>query len=186
MFERILKLGAPNALRRYAGTYEWKQPTDLATITEARQLMDLLRREAQRYRQYGLSMPPMTMLAVDGGGQPAKFVNVQEMIDAGFSEEKPIHILIEVEQGAKRRTDADLGDESIHPAETYGAFHVEVFDTAYAIATDRDRGLRQFFAGMDAAAQRGAEISAQVEKDQPAPEAPAEEPADKPAKKAKA
>lgn len=182
MFERILKTGAPNALRRYAGTYEGKQPTDLATIREARQLMDLLRQQAPRYREYGLAMPPMTMLAIDGGGQQAKFVNVQEMIDAGFSEEKPIHILIEVEQGAKRRTDADLGDESIHPAETYGAFHVEVFDTAYAIAADNDRGLRQFFAGMDAAAKRGAEIAAQVGNEAPA----AEKPAEAPAKKAKA
>ena len=173
MFERIVKLGSPNALRTYAGTYEGKQPTDLATINEARQLIDLLSREAPKYRQFGLAMPPMKMLAIDGGGQQAKYIDVEEMLSAGFSGDKPIHILIEVEQGAKRRTDSDLGDESIHPAETYGAFHVEVFDTAYAIALDRDGGLRRFFSSMDAAAEAGSAIAARVEEEQSEQPAPA-------------
>jgi len=167
MFERIVKLGSPNALRTYSGTYEGKQPTDLATINEARQLIDLLSREAPKYRQFGLAMPPMKMLAIDGGGQQAKYIDVEEMLSAGFSGDKPIHILIEVEQGAKRRTDSDLGDESIHPSETYGAFYVEVFDTAYSIALDRDGGLRRFFDGLDNAAEVGAAISARVEEEQP-------------------
>ena len=146
MFERILETGAPSALKTYAGTYEGKNPMVLATITEGRQLADVLNTQSPRFRN-GMQMPPMSLVAIGAkGGPTAKYIPVDEMLDAGFSPDKPIHLQLRVQFGSPA-ANADEADQE-QPGKK-GSVMLEVFDACYQIAKARTLGESDMvFAGL--------------------------------------
>ncbi len=171
MFDRIFNSGAPDALKKYKATYEGKQVTDLATINEGRQLMDLLQAEAPKFRKGSIGLPPASLLAIGGGGLQKGYIPISEMVDDGFSADVPIHLQLEIEQGAARDTSDDVGGEH---AATKGAVLLEVFDTIYSIVSAertggkgaRDLALRGIFQTIDDAAAAGASFAVKAK---PAP-----------------
>lgn len=94
-FARVINTGSKDANKTYATTYEGKSPSDLATITEGRQLVDFLQSQSSLYRKYGLALPPTSLMAL-GGAPVSNMIPIQEMLDAGFSPEKPIHLYFQV------------------------------------------------------------------------------------------
>lgn len=149
-FERIAKAGKPDALRKYASTYEGKQASDLATVAEGWELIDLLKMESPRFRN-GLSLPASKLYAIGTkGGPQGGFISADEMVGEGFPNDKPVHLVLLIEQGPPR-VNADDGQdgEFLEPAKQKGAVKIEVFDACYAIATDGDLGLRRAFDDID-------------------------------------
>ena len=65
------------------------------------------------------------------GGPTAKYIPVDEMLDAGFSPDKPIHLQLRIQFGSPA-AGADEGDQE-HPGKK-GSVMLEVFDACYQIA----------------------------------------------------
>jgi len=144
MYDRIVRIGQPGALRQYAGTFEGKNPWDLATIAEARQLQQDLANNASAYRG-GLGMPVTRIVAIDSSRQPADHVPIETLIEAGFATDKPLHLQLIVEQGAERDKSSDTGGADLHPVGTAGGAMIEVFDACFQIGKYGVDGYRRVF-----------------------------------------
>lgn len=129
----------------YKSTYEGKLSTDLATITEGRILMGELQKNAPRFRG-GLGLPEASLLAIGSNGGPtAIYIPVDELVDNGFQEDKHIHLQLKIEQGPKRSTDDDFGDEYINPFKTTNGVMLEVRDSLDIVRKYGDFGFQRLF-----------------------------------------
>lgn len=153
VFDRILKLGNPAALRKYAGTYKDKSIADVASIAEGWNLIDSLIANATHYRDYGLSMPPARLIALNESAGQSLYVEVDLMVSEGFSTELPIHLFMAVEQGDPRDTSNDTGGPEKFPLKTQNGILMEVHDCCYRIAAYGDTGYQMIFDEIDMAAQ---------------------------------
>jgi hypothetical protein len=130
MFERIVKVGKPDALKKYASTFAGKLETDTATIEEARLLSHLLSVESPNFRN-GLALPKPDFIA-NGGGVGETYFDVAEMLADGFPIDKPIHLHLRYDMGGKIRM-------------------IEVHDAAYQVAVHGRAGYRGIFTDLDRA-----------------------------------
>lgn len=128
MFERILSIGKPDVIQKYAATFEGKQPSDCATIEEGKQLSLLLASASPRHRN-GLSLP-IPLLIANGGGLGETYFNAAEMLDEGFPANKPIHLHLRYDFGTHWRM-------------------IEVFDAAYQIASLGEVGYKRVFSSLE-------------------------------------
>lgn len=136
----------------YKSTYEGKLPTDLATITEGRILMGELQKNAPRFRG-GMGLPEASLLAIGSNGGPtAIYIPVDELVANGFSDSQPIHLQLKIEQGHKRSTDDDFGDEYINPFRTTNGVMLEVRDSLDIVRKYGDWGLERIFTQLSTAA----------------------------------
>lgn len=136
----------------YKSTYEGKLPTDLATITEGRILMGELQKNAPRFRG-GMGLPEASLLAIGSNGGPtAMYIPVDELVGNGFPESQPIHLQLKIEQGPKRSTDDDFGDEYINPFHTTNGVMLEVRDSLDIVRKYGDFGLQRIFTTINDAA----------------------------------
>jgi hypothetical protein len=141
MFERIVKVAGESRADKYASTYRGKQPTDLASITEAATLADLLATASPKYRN-GLSLPTPRIIATGIGIGKTEFNSVDMLLD-GFPVDKPAHLHLLYEFGPKRNEDDDAIQQS------KGFKKLEVFDAAYRIAAHGEQGYLAVFADLE-------------------------------------
>jgi hypothetical protein len=130
MFERIVRVGKPDILKKYASTFEGKSETDTATIAEGRLLAAELSKQSMKFRN-GLTLPAPKLIA-NGGGLGQTFFDAEEMAAEGFPPDKPIHLHIQYDMGGVIRM-------------------FEVYDSAYWIATLGEMGFRRIFNDLDRA-----------------------------------
>jgi hypothetical protein len=136
----------------YKSTYEGKLPTDLATITEGRILMAELQKNAPRFRG-GMGLPEASLLAIgSNGGRTALYIPIEELLNNGFSDSQLCHLQLKIEQGPKRSTDDDFGDEYINPFRTTNGVMLEVRDGLDIINKYGDFGLERIFTAISQAA----------------------------------
>jgi hypothetical protein len=128
MFDRIVNIGRPDILKRYASTFEGKSETDTATIAEGRLLAEELSAKSARYRN-GMALPTPKLIA-NGGGLGETYFDAEEMAKEGFPVNKPIHLHLRYEMGTVWRM-------------------IEVHDAAYQIATKGETGYRRIFNDLD-------------------------------------
>ncbi len=128
MFNRIVKVGKPDILKKYAATFDGKSVTDTATIEEGRELAVYLAANSPRLRN-GMSLPKPELIA-NGGGVGETYFDAEEMAAEGFPLDKPIHLHLRYKMG---------------PAERM----IEVHDAAYQIATLGDDGYRRQYNDLD-------------------------------------
>jgi hypothetical protein len=133
----------------YKSTYEGKLPADLASIEEGRILMGELQKHAPRFRG-GMGLPESSLLAIGSkGGPTALYIPVDELVANGFPESQPIHLQLKIEQGPKRSTDDDFGDEYINPFRTTNGVMLEVRDSLDIIRKYGDFGFQRLFTAIN-------------------------------------
>ena len=160
----------------YKSTYEGKLSTDLATIEEGRVLMGELQKNSPRFRG-GMGLPEASLLAIGSNGGPtAIYIPIAELIDNGFPENKPIHLQLKIEQGAKRSTDDDFGDEYINPFRTTNGVMLEVRDSLDIIRKYGDFGFQRLFTTINDAGNYAAPKVILASQFAPPPAAPVIEP----------
>ena len=128
MFDRIVRVGKPDLLKKYAATFEGKSETDTATVAEARLLASVLAANSARYRN-GMSLTTPKLIA-NGGGFGETYFDAEEMVREGFPTDKPIHLHLRYDMGTFERM-------------------IEVHDAAYWIATLGEMGYRRIFNDLD-------------------------------------
>jgi hypothetical protein len=128
MFDRIVRVGKPDILKKYAATFEGKSETDTATIAEGRLLAEELSAKSMRYRN-GMGLPTPLLIA-NGGGLGETYFDAEEMVREGFPADKPIHLHLRYDMGTFERM-------------------IEVHDAAYWIATKGETGYRRIYNDLD-------------------------------------
>lgn len=130
MFDRIVRVGKPDLLRKYAATFDGKSETDTATIAEGRLLAEELSAKSMRYRN-GMALPTPKLIA-NGAGVGETYFDAEEMAREGFPIDKPIHLHLRYEFGAMWRM-------------------IEVHDAAYQIAVVGEDGYRRIYNDLERA-----------------------------------
>lgn len=128
MFKRIVNIGRPDILKRYASTFEGKSETDTATVQEGRLLAEELSAKSSRYRN-GMGLPTPKLIA-NGGGLGETYFDAEEMAKEGFPTDKPIHLHLRYDMGQFERM-------------------IEVHDAAYWIATLGEMGYQRVYNDLD-------------------------------------
>ena len=128
MFDRIVKVGKPDILKKYQATFAGKLDTDTATIAEGRLLAEELSAKSARYR-YWMLLPTPKLIA-NGGGLGETYFDAEEMVREGFPADKPIHLHLRYDMGTFERM-------------------IEVHDAAYWIATLGETGYQRVYNDMD-------------------------------------
>jgi hypothetical protein len=124
MFDRIVRVGKPDILKKYAAVYEGKLDTDTATIAEGWLLAEELSAKSMRYRN-GMLLPKPKLIA-NGGGLGETYFDAEEMAKEGFPTDKPIHLHLRYDMGQFERM-------------------IEVHDAAYQIAVTGEDGYRRVY-----------------------------------------
>ena len=133
----------------YKSTYEGKLPTDMATIAEGRRFMAELQKNAPRFRG-GMGLPESSLLAIgSNGGMTALYIPIEELVANGIPDDKHIHLQLKIEQGPKRSTDDDFGDEYINPFRTTNGVMLEVRDGLDIINKYGDFGFQRLFTAIN-------------------------------------
>jgi|688.fasta_scaffold03352_27 hypothetical protein len=124
MFDRIVKVGKPDILKKYQATFAGKLDTDTATVQEGRLLAEELSAKSMRYRN-GMGLPTPKLVA-NGGGVGETYFDAEEMVREGFPADKPIHLHLRYDMGQFERM-------------------IEVHDAAYQIAVNGEDGYRRVY-----------------------------------------
>jgi hypothetical protein len=170
MFERIAKELQPKpASTKWEGLYLGRNQKDLANIKEGQELVALFFQNMQKFRKAPVGPKKVSLVAVNVVNGQGLYVDAEIVQSDGFSVDKPIDLLMEVEQGPDRTAESKEADpsEGINPAATQGQLLLNVRKTIESIIRNGESGIEAMFETIDRAydvAQRGG-ISAVIDQE---------------------
>lgn len=130
----------------FASTFTGKQASDLASIAEGQVLLGELQRKSPQFRG-GLGLPEASLVAIGVSGGQESYIPSEYLVQNGFPLDKPIHLQLKIEQGAKRKTsdDQEEGNPTVHPFKTDNGIMLEVRDALDIIRRENDNGFERLF-----------------------------------------
>lgn len=120
MFDHLIAENT-EPIGKWDGAFKDKKPHILLSLRDGKALQTEILRVAPRYyKAPGMVFTGCGLLVnVNMGGHVRTF-NAEDLINDKFDMDKPVELYVEIEQGAKRDTESDIGDETENPRATVG------------------------------------------------------------------